>query len=32
MLTELAPGVQLEEVQNKTGAKFSVADHLDKME
>lgn len=32
MLTELAPGVEVEEVQGKTGAKFSIADELGLME
>ncbi|RAL04407.1 3-oxoacid CoA-transferase [Aspergillus ibericus CBS 121593] len=32
LLTELAPGVEVEEVQSKTGAKFTVADHLELME
>jgi 3-oxoacid CoA-transferase len=31
-LTELAPGVEVEEVKQKTGAKFDVADGLKKME
>lgn len=31
-LTELAPGVELEEVQKKTGAKFNVADNVQAME
>ncbi|OCL06818.1 succinyl-CoA:3-ketoacid-coenzyme A transferase [Glonium stellatum] len=31
-LTELAPGVTIEEVQGKTGAKFSVAENLTSME
>ncbi|PYI32070.1 3-oxoacid CoA-transferase [Aspergillus indologenus CBS 114.80] len=32
LLTELAPGVEVEEVQSKTGASFAVADHLEIME
>ncbi|KAE8387361.1 hypothetical protein BDV23DRAFT_128580 [Aspergillus alliaceus] len=32
LLTELAPGVEVEEVQSKTGAKFTVADQLELME
>ncbi|PWY85096.1 succinyl-CoA:3-ketoacid-coenzyme A transferase 1 [Aspergillus heteromorphus CBS 117.55] len=32
LLTELAPDVELEEVQSKTGAKFSIAEHLELME
>ncbi|KAK4542478.1 hypothetical protein LTR36_006730 [Oleoguttula mirabilis] len=31
-LTELAPGVELDEVKQKTGAKFHVADNLGRME
>ena len=31
-LTELAPGVEVEEVQKKTGAKFKVADDIKSME
>jgi 3-oxoacid CoA-transferase len=31
-LTELAPGVSVEEVKKKTGAKFSVAENLKVME
>jgi 3-oxoacid CoA-transferase len=31
-LTELAPGMQLDEVKQKTGAKFKVADDLKEME
>lgn len=31
-LTELAPGVEVEEVQSKTDAKFAVADTLEIME
>lgn len=31
-LTELAPGVTLEEVQKKTGAPFKVAEDLKQME
>lgn len=31
-LTELAPGVEVDEVKQKTGAKFDVADNLQKME
>ncbi|KAJ5101439.1 hypothetical protein NUU61_003661 [Penicillium alfredii] len=31
-LTELAPGVEVEEVQNKTDAKFSIAENLGIME
>ena len=31
-LTELAPGVEVEEVRKKTGAKFQVADVLENME
>jgi len=31
-LTELAPGVTLEEVQKKTAAKFTVAEHVIDME
>lgn len=31
-LTELAPGVEVEEVKQKTGAKFEVASSLGKME
>lgn len=31
-LTELAPGVEVEEVKQKTGAKFEVSDSLSKME
>lgn len=31
-LTELAPGVEVEEVKQKTGAKFEVSDSLGKME
>ncbi|PWY96781.1 succinyl-CoA:3-ketoacid-coenzyme A transferase 1 [Aspergillus sclerotioniger CBS 115572] len=32
LLTELAPGVEVEDIQNKTGAKFTVAEHLELME
>jgi 3-oxoacid CoA-transferase len=32
VLTELAPGVDVEEVRSKTGAKFAVADGLQSME
>lgn len=32
MLTELAPSVKVEEIRNKTGAKFTLADHLKDME
>jgi 3-oxoacid CoA-transferase len=32
LLTELAPGVEVEEVQGKTGAKFTVAEQLELME
>ncbi|KAF9884119.1 hypothetical protein FE257_002291 [Aspergillus nanangensis] len=32
LLTELAPGVEVEEVMSKTGAKFTVAEHLELME
>jgi len=32
LLTELAPGVDVEEVRSKTGAKFMVADELKSME
>jgi 3-oxoacid CoA-transferase len=32
VLTELAPGVDVEEVRSKTGAKFAVADELKSME
>ncbi|GAB1206832.1 hypothetical protein APSETT445_005534 [Aspergillus pseudonomiae] len=32
LLTELAPGVEVEEVQSKTGAKFTVAKQLELME
>jgi 3-oxoacid CoA-transferase len=32
VLTELAPGVDVEEVRSKTGAKFAVADYLKSME
>lgn len=31
-LTELAPGVEVEEVKQKTGAKFEVSDSLGQME
>ena len=31
-LTELAPGVEVEEVKQKTGAKFEVAENLGQME
>lgn len=31
-LTELAPGVDVEEVRSKTGAKFKVADDVKSME
>lgn len=31
-LTELAPGVEVEEVQEKTDAKFKIADSLEIME
>lgn len=31
-LTELAPGVEIEEVRNKTDAKFTVAEQLEIME
>ena len=31
-LTELAPGIEVEEVRSKTGAKFTVAEQLDIME
>lgn len=31
-LTELAPGVEVEEVQSKTDAKFTIADTLEIME
>lgn len=31
-LTELAPGVEVEEVKAKTDAKFTVADDLKRME
>lgn len=31
-LTELAPGVEIEEVQKKTDAKFAVADDIKRME
>ncbi|BCR87722.1 3-oxoacid CoA-transferase [Aspergillus chevalieri] len=32
LLTELAPGVEVEEVRSKTGAEFTVADRLEVME
>ncbi|RHZ63222.1 uncharacterized protein CDV56_106014 [Aspergillus thermomutatus] len=32
LLTELAPGVEVEEVRSKTGAKFAVAEQLEIME
>jgi 3-oxoacid CoA-transferase len=32
VLTELAPGVDVEEVRSKTDAKFTVADDLKSME
>ncbi|THC97458.1 hypothetical protein EYZ11_003046 [Aspergillus tanneri] len=32
LLTELAPGVEVEEVRSKTGAKFTVAEQLELME
>lgn len=31
-MTELAPGVEVEEVRQKTGAKFAVADNVESME
>ena len=31
-LTELAPGVDIEEVRSNTGAKFAVADDVKSME
>jgi len=31
-LTELAPGVDVEEVKRKTGAKFTIADDVKSME
>jgi 3-oxoacid CoA-transferase len=31
-LTELAPGVEVEEVQSKTDAEFAIADTLEIME
>lgn len=31
-LTELAPGVEVDEIKQKTGAKFDVADNLKQME
>lgn len=31
-LTELAPGVTVDEIKEKTGAKFLVADNLEQME
>lgn len=31
-LTELAPGVEVEEVRSKTDAKFTIADNLEIME
>ena len=31
-LTELAPGVEVDEVKQKTGAKFEVSDNLKQME
>jgi 3-oxoacid CoA-transferase len=31
-LTELAPGVEIEEIQKKTDAKFKVADEVRSME
>ena len=31
-LTELAPGLDIEEVRSKTGAKFAVADDVKSME
>jgi len=31
-LIELAPGVEVEEVQSKTGVKFAVADNVGRME
>ena len=31
-MTELAPGVDIEEVRGKTGAKFAVADDVKSME
>jgi 3-oxoacid CoA-transferase len=31
-LTELAPGVEVEEVKQKTDAKFKVAENLGRME
>jgi len=31
-LIELAPGIELEEVQKKTGAKFAVAEHVGRMD
>ncbi len=31
-LTELAPGVNVEDVKSKTGAKFKVADDVKSME
>lgn len=31
-LTELAPGVDVEEIRSKTGAKFKVADDIKSME
>lgn len=32
LLTELAPGVTLEEVKAKTGAKFDVVENLQQMQ
>lgn len=32
MLTELAPGIEVEEVQSKTDAEFLIAEHLGSME
>jgi 3-oxoacid CoA-transferase len=31
-LTELAPGVEVDEIKKKTGAKFAVADNIKSME
>jgi acyl CoA:acetate/3-ketoacid CoA transferase beta subunit len=31
-LTELAPGVTVDEIKEKTAARFSVAEHLKEME
>jgi 3-oxoacid CoA-transferase len=31
-LTELAPGIEVDEIKKKTGAKFAIADNIKSME